>query len=123
MRRSRAVQTLRSPLALLVPLANGVQRISGLGRLRRATNLLWPHRRLERVVARRGAAGAAAAAEQQHRLGLRRGRDPVLLSRAIPMSICADTRPEDFAARVREVSALMDSTNPDLTAFRRAAAS
>ena len=27
-------------------------------------------------------------------------------------------RPEDFAARVREVSALMDSTNPDLGAFR-----
>ena len=27
-------------------------------------------------------------------------------------------RPEDFAARVRDVSALMDSTNPDLGAFR-----
>ena len=27
-------------------------------------------------------------------------------------------RPEDFAARVREVSELMDSTNPDLSAFR-----
>jgi hypothetical protein len=26
-------------------------------------------------------------------------------------------KPEDFAARVREVSALMDSTNPDLSAF------
>ncbi len=27
-------------------------------------------------------------------------------------------RPENFAARVREVSELMDSTNPDLTAFK-----
>jgi hypothetical protein len=27
-------------------------------------------------------------------------------------------RPEDFADRVREVSALMDSTNPDLSAFK-----
>jgi feruloyl esterase len=30
----------------------------------------------------------------------------------------AKYRPEDFAERVREVSALMDSTNPDLSAFK-----
>ena len=33
-------------------------------------------------------------------------------------STCAATSSSDHAARVREVSALMDSTNPDLSAFR-----
>ena len=45
-------------------------------------------------------------------------RDPVLLcarSGARPAQL---STPSDHAARVREVSALMDSTNPDLSAFR-----
>ena len=39
-------------------------------------------------------------------------------SRAIPNFDVRKYRPEDFADRVREVSALMDSTNPDLGAFK-----
>ena len=59
----RGHRTLHAPYKFPFALANGVDRISGLGRFRRSHESLRPDRRMERVVARRSTARAAAAAD------------------------------------------------------------
>jgi feruloyl esterase len=54
-------------------------RVPGPRPERRRPALVWPHRRLDDLVAGQHAALAATAAQQQHRLVLRRGRHPILL--------------------------------------------
>ena len=70
----KAVKTLHSPYRFPFPLANGVREYPGWGVSGEATAGVRPDRRLECVVARRSAAGVAAAAAERHRLGLRRRR-------------------------------------------------
>ena len=72
---------------------------------------------MERVVARLYAPGRAAGADQRHRLDIGAGGLQYIFARDPNLDPLA-YKPEDHADRVRQVSALMDSTNPHLSAFR-----
>ena len=114
----RAVQTLHSPLRLDVELANGLREYPGRGPSGENLAVARPHRRLDGLVDRRRA-----------RRRCRRSRTTASPGSTAPARSSTSTRatrsarpaqlptPSDHAARVREVSALMDSTNPDLSAF------
>jgi len=113
----RAVQTLQSPIQIGVPLAHGVTEYPGRGPSGEGLPAAGPT----------GGWGAwwlgskppALPPEPANGIGwfygagaiqYVYGRDPKLdLTRY---------RPQDHAARVQEVSALMDATNPDLSAFQ-----
>ena len=99
-----AIDTQQSHLSILLRARQRPRRLSGLGPVRRGYAVLWPDRRLDRMVARHRAARAAAFARQRHLLGLRRrrlqyffARDPnfdvtQISSRRISLIGCARSR-------------------------------
>jgi feruloyl esterase len=112
-----AVKTLHAPYRFPWPLANGMQEYPGWGVSGEATPAFGPTGGWSSwwlgsappalpVLPANGIAWIYGAGGMQHVFA----RDPNLDVRKY--------KPEDFAARVREVSELMDSTNPDLTAFK-----
>jgi len=112
-----AVRTLRSPYRFSFPLANGISEYPGWGVSGEATAAFGPTGGWSAwwlgsappalpPVPANGIAWVYGGGAMQHIFA----RDPNYDVRKY--------RPEDFAARVREVSELMDSTNPDLGAFK-----
>lgn len=112
-----AVKTLHAPYRFPFALANGVQEYPGWGVSGEATPAFgptggwsswWLGSKPPTLPPQPGNAIAwiYGAGGMQHIFA----RDPNFDVRKY--------RPEDFAARVKEVSALMDSTNPDLAAFK-----
>ena len=115
----KAVQTLHAPYRFPFPLANGVPNIrAGASPARR-----------RRPPARPAAGARGGSARRRRRC---RRSQPTSIAwvyggGAIQYFYARDPnfdvrryRPEDFAARVREVSELMDSTNPDLSRLQGA---
>lgn len=114
-----AIRTLRSPFRFPYPLANGITEYPGWGIGGEATPAMgptggwgawWTGSAAPTIPARPGAGGIAwfyGTGALQHFYA----RDPA----ADPRSIT----PESAAARVRQVSELMDATNPDLSEFKR----
>ncbi|MEJ8840132.1 tannase/feruloyl esterase family alpha/beta hydrolase [Ramlibacter sp. AN1133] len=114
----RAVQTLHSPLDLGVELANGLRTYPGRGPSGEATpaggsaggwEAWWTGTRSPSIppVAANG-------------IGWFYGAGAIQFIYAVSPNVDFRTyKAADHAARVREVSALMDSTNPDLSAFAR----
>ena len=112
-----AIRTLHSPYKFSFALANGISEYPGWGVSGEATKAYGPTGgwsawwlgaappALPQVPAN-GIAWVYGSGAIQHFFA----RDPNFDVRKY--------RPEDFAERVREVSALMDSTNPDLGAFK-----
>lgn len=112
-----AVRTLHAPYRFSFPLENGVSEYPGWGVSGEATpafgptggwNAWWLGTTPPALPPQptNGIAWIYGAGGIQHIFV----RDPNFDVRTY--------RPEDFAPRVREVSALMDSTNPDLSAFK-----
>jgi hypothetical protein len=112
-----AIRTLHSPYRFPFPLANGVTEYPGWGVSGEATRSYGPTGGWSAwwlgsappalpPLAANGIAWVFGAGAIQHIYA----RDPDFDVRKY--------RPEDFKTRVREVSELMDSTNPDLGAFK-----
>lgn len=112
----RAVQTLHSPYRMPFPLANGVTEYPGWGVSGEATPAFGPtggwnawwlgsSAPAQPPQPTNGIAWIYGSGAVQHFYA----RDPAFDVR--------NFKPENFAARVNQVSALMDSTNPDLSAF------
>jgi len=112
-----ALRTLRSPYRFSFPLANGITEYPGWGASGEATPAYGPTGGWSAwwlgsappalpPLPANGIAWVYGAGAMQHIFA----RDPNFDVRKY--------RPEDFAARVRAVSELMDSTNPDLGAFK-----
>ena len=112
-----AIRTLQSPYRFSFALANGITEYPGWGVSGEATKAYGPTGGWSAwwlgsappalpPLPANGIAWVYGAGGIQHIFA----RDPNF--------DVSKYRPEDFADRVREVSALMDSTNPDLTAFR-----
>jgi len=112
----RAVQALHSPLRLDVELANGLREYPGRGPS--GENLVsfgptggWTAWWL-------GATAPALPPQPNNSIAWFYGAGAIQYFYARdPSADLRSYRINDHAARVREVSALMDSTNPDLTAF------
>lgn len=114
----QAVRTLRTPYRFPFPLANGLTEYPGWGIGGEDTPAFgptggwrawWTGSKPPTVPPQQGVGGIAwfyGSGALQYFYA----RDPQADPRAIT--------PEKVAARVREVSALMDATNPDLSAFR-----
>jgi hypothetical protein len=112
-----AVRTLHSPYGFSFPLANGMTEYPGWGVSGEATPASGPTGGWSAWWL--GSAPPAQPPQPDNGIGWAYGaggmqyifaRDPNLDVRKY--------RAEDFAPRVREVSELMDSTNPDLSAFK-----
>ncbi|MFM9424717.1 hypothetical protein RCH10_001145 [Variovorax sp. GrIS 2.14] len=113
----QAVRTLHAPYEFSFPLANGIRSYPGWG---------WGGE----AASGTGPVGGyvswqTGTARQSLPVGPTSSRAWLYGSGAIQYFYARDPafdpsrfRPEDFAPRVREVSALMDSTDPDLSAFR-----
>ena len=112
----QAVQTLRSPLRLPFALANGVAEYPGWGLGGEDTPAFGPTGGWRAWWT--GNAAPTLPPQQANGIAWVYGSGAVLHFYA--RDAAADPRrvsPESVAARVREVSALMDATNPDLAAF------
>lgn len=113
----RAVQTLHAPYRFSFPLANGVTEypgwgVSGEGTPAFASTGGWSAWWL-------GAAAPATPPAPNNGIAWFYGSGALQYFYARdPKADLQRYKPEEHAARVREVSALMDSTNPDLSAFR-----
>jgi feruloyl esterase len=109
-----AIRTLLSPYKFSFALANGVSEYPGWGVSGEATKSYGPTGGWSAWWL--GAAPPALPPQPNNGIAwdLRRWRHSRTSSRAIRFRQSRKYRPEDFAERVREVSALMDSTNPDL---------
>jgi hypothetical protein len=112
----RAVRTLHSNYRFSFPLANGLQEYPGYGLSGEATPAFGPTGGWSAW----WLGGAAPVLPPQPNNGIAW----IYGSGAIQYFYARDPKfdvrrykPEDFAARVREISALMDSTNADLSAF------
>ena len=117
----QAVRTLHSPLALRpVPLAHGVTEYPGCGIGGEGTPAFGPTGGWSAWWLGTRGARVPAGAGQRHRLVLRQRRDAVLLC-ARPAARRAPVPRRGQRCRAsREVSQLLDSTNPDLTRLPRA---
>lgn len=112
----RAVQTLHSLYRFSFPLANGVQEYPGWGVSGEAIPAFGPTGGWSAWWL--GAAAPALPPQPNNGIAWIYGSGAIQYFYA--RNVNFDVRrykPEDFAPRVREVSALMDSTNPDLSAF------
>ena len=112
----RAVKTLRSPFTFPYPLANGVTTYPGFGIGGEDTTAYGPTGGWRAW----WVGNAAAEVPPLPANGISWFYGAGALQYFYAKSATADPRtitPESAAARVREVSALMDSTNPDLSAF------
>ncbi len=112
----RAVQILHSPYKYPFPLANGVTEypgwgVSGEGTSANGPNGGWSARWL-------GSTSPSMPAQPSNSIAWFYGSGALQYFYARdPKYDVRNFNVENFAARVKEVSALMDSTNPDLSAF------
>jgi hypothetical protein len=111
-----ALQTLHAPYRFTFPLANGITEYPGWGVSGENTPAFaatggWKAWWL-------GAAAPTLPAQPSNGIAWVYGSGAIqyLYARDANFDV-RQYRPENFAQRVREVSALMDSTNPDLSAF------
>lgn len=113
----KAVQTLHSPLRLGVDLANGVREYPGRGPGAEGLPSFGPTGGWQTWWL--GMAAPALPPVQANGIAWFYGAGAIqyFYARDAKADLLRYT-PEAHAARVREVSALMDSTNPDLSAFR-----
>ncbi len=111
-----AVKTLRSPYKFSFTLANGVTEYPGWGVSGEAAPAFGPTGGWSAWWL--GASAPTQPAAPANGIGWIFGSGTIrhIVTRD-PNFDVTRYKPEDFAARVREVSALMDSTNPDLSAF------
>ncbi|HTB01301.1 MAG TPA: tannase/feruloyl esterase family alpha/beta hydrolase [Bradyrhizobium sp.] len=112
-----AIRTLHSPYEFPFALANGVSEYPGWGVSGEATKAYGPTGGWSAWWL--GAAPPALPPQPNNGIAWVYGAGGIqhIFARD-PNFDVRNYRPEDFAGRVREVSALMDSTNPDLGAFR-----
>ncbi len=112
----RAVQTLHSPYRFSFPLANGVTEYPGWGVSGEATPAFGPTGGWNAWWL--GTAAPAMPPLPANGIAWLYGSGAIQYIYARdPGYDLAKYQPENFIERVREVSALMDSTNPDLSAF------
>lgn len=115
----RAVQTLGSPLDLEVELANGLRQYPGRGPSGENTRASGPTGGWQAWWT--GSQAPAFPPVQANGIAWFYGAGAIQYFYARnPQADLRTYRIQDHAARVREVSALMDSTNPDLSAFHAA---
>ena len=112
----KAVQTLGAPLRMGVELANGLREYPGRGPSGEATPAFastggW-------MAWWTGATAPSLPPQQSNGIAWFYGGGAIQYFYARNPSLDVTTyQARDYAARVKEVSALMDSTNPDLSAF------
>jgi hypothetical protein len=112
----RAVETLHSPLKLEVELANGITHYPGRGPSGENLSSFGPTGGWSAWWL--GSAPPAFPPVQANGIGWFYGAGAIQYFYARdPNADLRSYKAADHAARVREVSALMDSTNPDLSAF------
>lgn len=111
-----AVKTLHSPYKLPFPLASGVTEYPGWGIGGEATPAFGPTGGWNAWWLGRRAPVLPATPENAIQWVYGSGAVQYFYARD-PAFDVRRFKPEDFAARVQQVSALMDSTNPDLSAF------
>jgi len=112
----RAVQALNSPLRLDVELANGLREYPGRGPSGENLTSFGPTGGWAAWWL--GAAAPALPPQPNNSIAWFYGAGAIQYFYARDPSLdLRNYRASDHAARVREVSALMDSTNPDLSAF------
>jgi hypothetical protein len=112
-----AIRTLHSPYKFPFALANGVSEYPGWGVSGEATKAYGPTGGWSAWWL--GAAPPALPPQPNNGIAWVYGAGGIqYIFARDPNFDVRNYRPEDFAERVREVSALMDSTNPDLGAFR-----
>ena len=112
----RAVQTLNSPLKLAVPLANGLHTYPGRGPSGEGLPAMGPTGGWGAWWTGRSA--PAFPPQQSNGIGWYYGAGAIQFFYAQnPTADLRAYRAENHAARVQQVSALMDATNPDLSAF------
>jgi Tannase and feruloyl esterase len=113
----RAVQTLHSPFRFDYPLANGVREYPGYGVSGEAAPAMGPTGGWGSWWS--GSAAPAIPPVQANGIAWFYGSGAIQFFYARDAAFdVRKTNPNDMKARVEEVSALMDSTNPDLSAFR-----
>jgi hypothetical protein len=113
----RAVQTLHAPLTMPVELANGLRQYPGRGPSGEATPSFGPTGGWQAWWT--GTAAPTLPASPANGIAWFYGGGAIQYFYARNANADLQTyKAEDHAARIREVSALMDSTNPDLSAFR-----
>ena len=112
-----AIRTLHSPYRFAFPLANGVTEYPGWGVSGEATPSYGPTGGWSAWWL--GSAPPALPPQPANGISWVFGAGAIqhIYARDLDFDV-RKYRPEDFAARVREVSELMDSTNPDLAAFK-----
>jgi feruloyl esterase len=112
----KAVQTLHSPLKMDVELANGLREYPGRGPSGENLPAVGPTGGWNAWWL--GAAAPALPPAPNNGIAWFYGAGAIQYFYARnPRADVMSYKPADHAARVREVSALMDSTNPDLAAF------
>jgi hypothetical protein len=112
----RAVQALHSPVRLPFALANGLTEYPGRGPSAEGLPASGPTGGW--MAWWTGAAPPAFPPQQNNGIAWFYGAGAIQYFYARnPNADLKTYKPEDHAARVREISALMDSTNPDLSAF------
>jgi hypothetical protein len=112
-----AIRTLRSPYRFSFALANGVSEYPGWGVSGEGTKSYGPTGGWSAWWL--GAAAPALPPLPNNGIAWVYGAGGIAhVFARDPKFDVRKYRPEDFAERVREVSALMDSTNPDLSAFK-----
>jgi hypothetical protein len=113
----KAIQTLHSPYRFSFALANGVTEYPGWGVSGEATKAYGPTGGWSAWWL--GAAPPALPPLPNNGIAWVYGAGGIAhIFARDPNFDVRQYRPEDFANRVREVSALMDSTNPDLSTFK-----
>lgn len=113
----RAVQTLNAPLTMPVELANGLRQYPGRGPSGEGTPSFGPTGGWQAWWT--GTAAPTLPPSPANGIAWFYGGGAIQYFYARnPQADLLSYKAEDHAARIREVSALMDSTNPDLSAFR-----
>jgi feruloyl esterase len=112
----RAVQTLNSPLTMPVELANGLRQYPGRGPSGEGTPANGPTGGW--MAWWTGASAPALPAKPDNGIAWFYGGGAIQYFYARdPKADLRRYKPEDHVQRVREISAVMDSTDPDLSAF------
>jgi feruloyl esterase len=113
----RAVQTLNSPLTMPVELANGLRQYPGRGPSGEGTPANGPTGGW--LAWWTGASAPTIPARPDNGIAWFYGGGAIQYFYARnPAADLRSYKPEDHARRVQDVSALMDSTDPDLSAFQ-----
>ena len=115
--QARAVETYRSPWSAPFPLANGVTEYPGWGLGGEATTAFGPTGGWRAWWVGNSAPTQPAKPDNGISWFFGSGAIRYVFARDPTLDVTR-YRPEDHAARLREVSALMDATNPDLSAFQ-----